>query len=172
MRYDSPFGALILGIYQNKLCLCDWLYRKKRKEIDERIQSALSSEYVEESHDLFAVVSHQLREYFSRDRISFDIPLLFTGTAFQQEVWKALMTIPYGHTISYLELATSLNKKSAIRAIASANGSNSLAIVIPCHRVIGSDGSLTGYAGGLKAKRNLLILEGVKMPSQQLSLFA
>ncbi len=172
MRYDSPYGALILGIYQNKLCLCDWLYRKKRKEIDDRIQSTLKAEYIEESHDLFTIVSHQLKEYFSRNRISFDIPLLFTGTDFQQEVWNTLTTIPYGHTISYLELATSLKKKSAIRAVASANGSNSLAIVIPCHRVIGSDGSMTGYAGGLNAKRNLLIMEGVKMPSQQLSLFA
>ncbi len=170
-RYDSPFGALILGIYNNELCLCDWIYRKKREELDKKIQTSLKAEYVGESHELFAIVSQQLNEYFQGDRKSFDIPLLFTGTPFQQEVWKKLMTIPYGRTLSYQELATSLNKGLAIRAIASANGSNSLAIIIPCHRVIGSDGSLTGYAGGLTAKRNLLLLEGVKMPFQQLSLF-
>ncbi|MDE5827293.1 MAG: methylated-DNA--[protein]-cysteine S-methyltransferase, partial [Duncaniella sp.] len=90
-------------------------------------------------------------------------PLLFVGTEFQKKVWDGLMTIPYGTTLSYLELAGRLDIPSAVRAVANANGANGISIFAPCHRVIGSDHTLTGYAGGLDAKRYLLTLEGVSL---------
>jgi len=102
----------------------------------------------------------QLDEYFNQERQSFDIPLLMVGTDFQKQVWHGLTDIPYGATCSYLELSKNIGNEKAVRAVASANGANAISIMIPCHRIIGSDGSLTGYAGGLDAKRMLLAMEG------------
>ncbi|MEJ1932857.1 methylated-DNA--[protein]-cysteine S-methyltransferase, partial [Nostoc sp. NIES-2111] len=101
----------------------------------------------------------QLAEYFGGWRQSFDLPLRAEGTAFQQEVWAALQEIPYGQTMSYGELAQKLGKEKAVRAVGAANGRNPIAIVVPCHRVIGADGSLTGYGGGMERKKFLLELE-------------
>ncbi len=98
----------------------------------------------------------QLKAYFAGERTVFDLPVFPAGTNFQQRVWDELMRIPYAHTISYLTLARQLGNEKSIRAVANANGQNPLAIIIPCHRVIGSDGSLTGYAGGLHRKQWLL----------------
>lgn len=111
---------------------------------------------------------HQLNEYFEGIRTQFDLQLNPEGTDFQKKVWSQLQTIPYGKTISYLQLSQQLGDVKAIRAVASANGRNPLWIVIPCHRVIGSDGSLTGYAGGLHRKQWLLDHES---PYKQQSLF-
>ena len=102
----------------------------------------------------------QLREYFAGKRREFDLPLAATGTAFQRSVWAALAAIPYGELRSYRDIAQSIAKPKAVRAVGAANGRNPLPIVVPCHRVIGSDGSLTGFAGGLAAKTCLLELEG------------
>jgi len=109
----------------------------------------------------------QLREYFNLQRKEFDFPLEILGTDFQKEVWDELIKIPYGETISYGELANRMGDKNLMRAVAAANGANPIPIVIPCHRVIGADGSLTGYGGGLDVKQKLLELEG----SWALSLF-
>ncbi|MDB5241217.1 MAG: cysteine methyltransferase [Spirosoma sp.] len=103
---------------------------------------------------------HQLAQYFEGTRQTFDFPLTPAGTAFQQRVWLALMTVPYGTTLSYLTLSRQLGDEKAIRAVAAANGRNPLWIVVPCHRIIGSNGSLTGYAGGLWRKQWLLEHEG------------
>ncbi|AUD01056.1 methylated-DNA--[protein]-cysteine S-methyltransferase [Spirosoma pollinicola] len=113
----------------------------------------------------------QLKEYFAGLRQSFDFPLNPVGTVFQQTVWKALLTVPFGTTLSYLTLSRQLGDEKAIRAVAAANGRNPLWIVVPCHRIIGSDGSLTGYAGGLWRKQWLLEHEGALIKSNQLSLF-
>lgn len=102
----------------------------------------------------------QLKEYFSRQRKEFDLPLEFSGTDFQKKVWDQLTKIPYGEVITYGELANRLGDKNLMRAVAAANGANPIPIIIPCHRVIGADGSLTGYGGGLDVKRKLLELEG------------
>ena len=110
----------------------------------------------------------QLQDYFDGQRTHFDLTLNLAGTEFQQKVWKGLCEIPFGKTMSYLELAKQLGDVKAIRAVASANGKNPLWIVVPCHRVIGTDGSLTGYAGGLWRKKWLLEHEN---PSTQQSLF-
>ena len=109
----------------------------------------------------------QLREYFEGQRKEFDLPLEILGTDFQKKVWDELTKIPYGETISYGELANRLGDKNLMRAVAAANGANPIPIIIPCHRVIGADGSLTGYGGGLDVKQKLLELEG----SWSLSLF-
>jgi methylated-DNA-[protein]-cysteine S-methyltransferase len=101
----------------------------------------------------------QLDGYFSGERRSFDVPLLFVGTEFQKRVWNELLTIPYGTTISYGDMAGNIGMSAAVRAVANANGANSLSVFAPCHRVIGSNGSLTGYGGGLAAKKFLLELE-------------
>jgi len=111
---------------------------------------------------------YQLREYFKEERKEFQLKLNPEGTDFQKRVWKALEEIPYGKTVSYLQLSKTLGDPKAIRAVAAANGKNPLWIVIPCHRVLGSDGSLTGYAGGLARKKWLLALES---PAKQQSLF-
>jgi methylated-DNA-[protein]-cysteine S-methyltransferase len=116
-------------------------------------------------HDLNAApraladAAQQLFEYFAGERTTFDLPLRAAGTPFQREVWAKLAEIPYGETISYAELAASVGRPHAFRAVGSANGANPFAIVVPCHRVINSGGGLGGYAGGLDAKRTLLALE-------------
>ena len=157
--YKTPVGELILGSYDNKLCLADWRYRKMRSTIDSRIQKGLNAKYVEESSEVIVEAMKQFDEYFTHERQSFDIPLLMVGTDFQKSVWQGLIKIPYGTTASYLELSQNIGNEKAVRAVASANGANAISIMIPCHRIIGSDGSLTGYAGGLPVKKKLLELE-------------
>ncbi len=165
--YQSPVGELILGDYQNQLCLCDWHYRKMRSEVDNRILKGLQAEFIEEQTPLLTETQKQLDAYFDKKSTAFDLPLLLVGTAFQQTVWKALQQIDYGKTQTYLGLSKQLNNPKAIRAVASANGANAISIIIPCHRIIGSNQELVGYAGGLSAKKKLLALE----QGSQLELF-
>jgi methylated-DNA-[protein]-cysteine S-methyltransferase len=157
--YKSPVGEIILGAYDGKLCLADWRYRKRRKSIDKRLQQGLKAEYIEQDAPVLEEAYQQLSEYFHHQRTSFEIPVLMVGTDFQKQVWHGLMAIPYGATASYLALAKNIGNEKAVRAVATANGANAISIIIPCHRIIGSDGSLVGYAGGLPAKRKLLELE-------------
>ncbi|HIQ27722.1 MAG TPA: methylated-DNA--[protein]-cysteine S-methyltransferase, partial [Sulfurovum sp.] len=157
--YKSPVGELLLGSYDKKLCLADWKYRRMRTTIDKRIQKGLKAEYIEESSEVIEKTIVQMKEYFAGERKDFDISLLMVGTDFQRSVWDGLMQIPYGTTASYLELAKNIGNAKAVRAIASANGANSISIMIPCHRIIGSNGDLVGYAGGLPVKKKLLELE-------------
>ncbi len=107
----------------------------------------------------FAAAAAQLSEYFAGRLTSFDLPVTMTGTSFQRLVWSALQDIPYGTTVSYGELAAAIGRPSAARAVGLANGRNPISIIVPCHRVVGSDGSLTGYGGGLERKRYLIALE-------------
>jgi methylated-DNA-[protein]-cysteine S-methyltransferase len=157
--YKTSYGELVLGSYDEKLCICDWRYRKMRSTIDNRLRKGLQAIFVEEDNEILKTARQQLDEYFNGKRTSFDIPLLMVGTEFQESVWNGLMQIPFGITLSYLELAEKINHKKAVRAVASANGANAISIFIPCHRVIGSDGELVGYAGGLQTKKKLLKLE-------------
>lgn len=110
-------------------------------------------------HPVFATVELQLKEYFARQRREFDVPLHFAGTPFQCRVWTELNTIPYGETITYGQLAEQLGQPTASRAVGLANGKNPISLIVPCHRVVGSTGSLTGYGGGLERKRHLLDFE-------------
>ncbi|CAK7019212.1 MAG: Methylated-DNA--protein-cysteine methyltransferase [Parabacteroides sp.] len=157
--YQSPCGELILGSYKGKLCLCDWQNEERRRLIDERIQKGLQAQYIEKESETITNAITQLDEYFNHRRKAFDIPLLFIGTDFQKSVWNELLNIPYGTTVSYAGLSERLGNPKAIRAVAAANGANAISIIVPCHRVIGSNQKLTGYAGGLPAKKLLLELE-------------
>ena len=110
----------------------------------------------EAATSIFSACERQLREYFSGTRFDFDLPLTFDGTPFQNEVWTALRTVPFGRTISYGDLARMIGRPAAVRAVGAANGANPISIIIPCHRIIGNDGRLTGYGGGLWRKDWLL----------------
>ena len=157
--YQSPVGEMILGSYNDALCIANWRYGNHRERVESRVAKGLKAEYVEESSEVIVETMKQFDEYFTNDRKTFDVPLLMVGTDFQKSVWQGLIEIPYGTTASYLELSKNIGNEKAVRAVASANGANAISIMIPCHRIIGSDGALTGYAGGLPAKKKLLELE-------------
>lgn len=158
--YESPCGILMLGSFGDKLCLCDWQVEKHRNHVDRRLKRILNAEFAKGTSEVIEKAMKQLDEFFTGKRREFDVPLLFVGTDFQKTVWNELLKIPYGQTISYGEMARRIGMPKAVRAVANANGANSMSIFAPCHRVIGSDHSLTGYGGGLAAKRKLLELEG------------
>jgi methylated-DNA-[protein]-cysteine S-methyltransferase len=115
------------------------------------------------ANGLLRTAEEQLREYFDGSRRTFDLPLDLRGTPFRLAVWQALLEIPFGRTVSYGDIARQIGKPTAVRAVGAANGANPIGLVVPCHRVVGSDGALTGYAGGLAAKRTLLSHEGVRL---------
>ncbi len=160
-QYESPCGVLTLGSSGDRLCLCDWQVEKHRGHVDRRLQRILDAVFEEGTSDVIERAAAQLDEYFAGRCRVFDVPLLFVGTDFQKVVWNELLRIPFGQTISYGEMARRIGMPKAVRAVANANGANAISIFAPCHRVIGSDRSLTGYGGGLDAKRKLLELEGV-----------
>lgn len=157
--YPSPAGELILGSYGDQLCLCDWAKESRRKTIDHRLSKALKAEIREGHSKVIDKTITELDAYFAGKSSSFDIPVLFVGTDFQKSVWNALLDIPYGETISYGSLAQRLGHPKAVRAVANANGANAISIIVPCHRVIGSNHQLVGYGGGLEAKKILLDIE-------------
>lgn len=134
-------------------------------EADENAVTAIrfSAGGAQDASPLLDAAEAQLREYFAGARRTFDLPLAPHGTAFQQRVWAALRAIPYGETRTYGELAAAIGNPSASRAVGMANHRNPIPIIIPCHRVIGANGTLTGYAGGLEIKRRLLALEGINI---------
>jgi methylated-DNA-[protein]-cysteine S-methyltransferase len=155
-RMESPVGKLLLAGDEQGL-------RQVSFESSKRA-AAVQTDWREDKA-LFAEVIRQLRAYFGGELKTFDVPLAPEGTEFQLLVWNSLRTIPYGETISYAQLAQDIGNPKAVRAVGLANGCNPIPIIIPCHRVIGSDGSLTGFGGGLPNKKKLLALE-----SRQLSL--
>ncbi len=159
-RYESPCGTLLLGGFGDRLCLCDWTNGWHREATENRLKKMLRADFVELPSETTDAARQQLDEYFRRERTTFDLQLLFVGTEFQKRVWEELLRIPYGTTLSYGEMAQNLGIPKAVRAVANANGANPISIIVPCHRVIGSNGTLTGYGGGLEAKRYLLELEG------------
>lgn len=146
---DSPIGELLLvgdGEALHSLSMQDG----RRKRIDPAWKRA---------DEPFAAVTAQLAEYFAGERREFDVPLVLDGPPFQRQAWQALREIPYGETVSYGEQARRIGQPDAARAVGAANGQNPIAVIVPCHRVIGADGSLTGFGGGLSRKRLLLDLE-------------
>jgi len=138
------------------ICVFDFTHRKMMSSILSRIQIALNTSVVEGEHRHFRILEYQIEEYFAGIRKGFDLPLHMIGTPFQLRVWKGLQQIPYAETRSYKKQSVLLGDEKAIRAVARANGENGLAIIIPCHRVIGENGSLVGYGGGLPRKQWLL----------------
>ncbi|MBS0398390.1 MAG: methylated-DNA--[protein]-cysteine S-methyltransferase [Proteobacteria bacterium] len=152
---DTPVGSLTLVAGDAGLAAVLW-------ENDDPDRVPLGRLLRNAGHPVIEAASAQLREYFNGRRRSFDLPLDPAGTPFQKQVWHALRTIPYGQTRSYAQIARQIGRPSAARAVGAANGRNPLSIIVPCHRVIGSSGKLTGFAGGLKVKAQLLTLEGGK----------
>lgn len=148
----TPVGNLKLVASAKGLVAVLW-----ENDSSERVR--LESSTPEENHLVLVEATKQLQQYFLGKRKSFSIPLDPQGTSFQRKVWSALLTIPYGETRSYSELARQIEKPKASRAVGAANGKNPLLIVIPCHRVIGASGKLVGFAGGLSAKEKLLAIE-------------
>jgi methylated-DNA-[protein]-cysteine S-methyltransferase len=153
---DSPIGPLRVAANDDGLCFIG--FPQPRRAF------ALPPAWREGRHRLIELARSQLDEYFAGERQAFDLPLAPRGTPFQQRVWQALAQIPFGQTRSYAQLAGAIGQPTAMRAVGAANGRNPLPIVVPCHRVIGADGSLTGFGGGLPAKQFLLRLEGVLPP--------
>ena len=146
-RISSPVGSLLLAVSERGLVALQFSGRR------------IPAGWVE-SEEKIAPFARQLEEYFAGRRRQFNLPLDLRGTDFQKRCWRALLKIPYGETRSYADIARAIGNPAAVRAVGLANGQNPIAIIVPCHRVIGSDGSLTGYGGGLENKRRLLELEG------------
>jgi methylated-DNA-[protein]-cysteine S-methyltransferase len=152
-RCESPLGPMILAATDRGLA---GVWFERQRHLPDCSAWPLAPE-----HPVLRQAAAQLREYFAGERVSFELPLdLHGGTPFQQSVWRALLAIPRGTTVSYRAVSERAGCPSATRAVGAAIGRNPLSIVVPCHRVVGSDGSLTGYAGGLDRKRALLSLEG------------
>ncbi len=158
--YSSPVGDIDLASIKGKLCLCNWSGKKNKDSVERRLKKHLDiQQTITANTTVIDQTITQLNAYFEGELTTFDIPLILAGSPFQQRVWQQLVTIPYGQTLSYAELAHQLGQPKAVRAVANANAANALSILIPCHRVIGSNGKLTGYAGGLTAKQHLIQLE-------------
>jgi len=149
-RFESPVGSLLLAGSKAGLALVSFSGGKRARNVD--------SEWYEDN-SVFTEVVDQLKSYFAGERKAFDLPLVLEGTEFQKKVWTSLVAIPYGETVSYKTLAERVGSPKAVRAVGAANGANPIPIIIPCHRVIGNDGSLTGFGGGLPLKKKLLELE-------------
>ena len=152
---DSPVGRLYLAATDEGLTHI--LFVAKMDREPEAVPGA------GEAARIVRETERQLGDYFAGRRREFDVPLAPAGTEFQQAAWKALAEVPYGITISYAELARRMDRPRAVRAVGAANGANPIPIILPCHRIIGADGTLTGYGGGLDTKKRLLSLEGVEL---------
>ena len=148
-QLDSPIGVLTLVASDAGLRKVLW---------DDRVDEAGDAMF-DDRHPVLEAATAQLREYFAGDRKHFDLPLDLIGTDFQKDAWLALASVPYGETTSYGEQAERIGRKGAFRAVGAANGKNPVPIVLPCHRIIGANGALTGFAGGLGIKQQLLALE-------------
>ncbi|HET9497467.1 MAG TPA: methylated-DNA--[protein]-cysteine S-methyltransferase [Candidatus Limnocylindria bacterium] len=158
-RIDTPLGTMVAAAVDDGLAVLDFADRRAARTALRNAARRLNAYPTIGRHPHLETLRAQLDEYFAGSRTTFDLPLAPRGTAFEESVWSWLRTIPSGQTRTYAEGATAVGRPQAVRAIGRANGANPLAIVVPCHRVIGSDGDLTGYGGGVWRKRALLELE-------------
>ena len=159
IRVATPLGAMLAGATEDSVCLLEFADRRILELQLRRVQKQFDAFFIPSSNPKLEHLTRELDGYFNGSLSQFTVPLAAPGTTFQQTVWNYLRTIPYGRTVSYRDVATALGMPKSVRAVARANGDNRLAIVIPCHRVIGNDGELTGYGGGLWRKRRLLDIE-------------
>ncbi|GGY26743.1 methylated-DNA--[protein]-cysteine S-methyltransferase [Paludibacterium paludis] len=159
VRFDSPLGALTACATQEGVCLVEFDERERFAAVFTSLRRWLDGPVVEADHPHLRQARAELAEYFAGERQVFETPLHLPGTAFERAVWQALLTIPHGETATYGALAARLGEPAAGRAVGAANGRNRVAILVPCHRMLGKDGSLTGYGGGLERKRWLLAHE-------------
>jgi AraC family transcriptional regulator of adaptative response/methylated-DNA-[protein]-cysteine methyltransferase len=169
----TPIGEMLAGATDEGICLFDFSQRRMMTSIMNRIITALNAATCEGDHPHFATLENQMKDYFEGSRTTFNLPLHLLGTPFQVSVWNGLQQIEYGYTRSYKSQSIFLGNEKAIRAVARANGENGIAIIVPCHRVIGENGDLTGYGGGIWRKKWLLEHEAKHSGrSGQLTLFA
>jgi AraC family transcriptional regulator of adaptative response/methylated-DNA-[protein]-cysteine methyltransferase len=153
---ETPIGNMVAGSTEDGICLLEFTDRRMLNTEYKIISKYLKDEICEGHTAHIESITKELREYFEGRRKSFTIPLVFTGTGFQKSVWNELLRIPFGSTRSYSKQAESVGDISSVRAVANANGMNKISIVVPCHRVIGENGHLTGYGGGLWRKKWLI----------------
>jgi len=158
-RVTTPLGPMVLGATEEALCLAEFTDRPMLLRQMERVRDRMDAVLVTGRNETLERAGRQLGEYFARRLRRFELPLAPVGTPFQRAVWEELLRIPYGEVRSYGDVARALGRPGAVRAVGKANGGNALAVVIPCHRVVGSDGQLVGYGGGLWRKRRLLEME-------------
>ncbi|MGI9255476.1 MAG: methylated-DNA--[protein]-cysteine S-methyltransferase [Salinispira sp.] len=158
-RLSTPLGEMYAGASDEGLCLLEFIERRMLKTECTDLRKRLKAEFVDADNVHIQQVREELDEYFDGRRKIFTVPLHTPGTNFQQQVWEALKLVAYGSTMSYSALAEVMGNVRSVRAAANAVGQNRIGIIIPCHRIIGKDGSLTGYGGGLHRKRALLDLE-------------
>ena len=157
--YPTPLGDMLAVFSDGGLCLLEFVGQKRLDRELRQVRAARGGPIEDGENPLTARLGQQLKEYFAGQRRDFDVPIDLVGTPFQQSVWRALLAIPYGKTWSYAREARHIGRPTAVRAVANANGSNKISVVIPCHRVIGSNGQLTGYGGGLPRKEWWLDME-------------
>ncbi|MFN8241305.1 MAG: methylated-DNA--[protein]-cysteine S-methyltransferase [Bacteroidales bacterium] len=157
--FDSPLGKLTAASVDDKICMLEFSDSNRVAGTLEELSALTGYTPSESTGGILTDLSFQLDEYFSGKRKVFDLPVKFFGSDFRIRVWNELLRIPYGETRTYLQQTLLLGDSKAIRAVASANGANRIAILVPCHRVMGANGKLTGYAGGIWRKRWLLELE-------------
>jgi AraC family transcriptional regulator of adaptative response/methylated-DNA-[protein]-cysteine methyltransferase len=158
-RILTPLGPMVAAATEDALCLLEFADRRMLPTQIGRLTRYVPGVLTPGDNGVLRTVTGQLEEYFEGSRRTFDVPLRTPGTAFQERVWEELRKIPPGETVSYGVLARRIGRPSAVRAVGKANGDNRVAILIPCHRVVGADGNLTGYGGGLWRKRRLLEIE-------------
>jgi AraC family transcriptional regulator of adaptative response/methylated-DNA-[protein]-cysteine methyltransferase len=158
-RVSTPLGSMIMGVHDSGLCLLEFAERRMLDTQLKRLRQRMGRVFLPGDHPLMQQVKSELDAYFAGSLREFTLPLQAPGTVFQESVWGALREIPYGEIRSYGDIATEIGQASAVRAVGRANGDNRIAIIIPCHRVVGSDGELTGYGGGLGRKEYLLAME-------------
>ncbi|MBE0431260.1 MAG: methylated-DNA--[protein]-cysteine S-methyltransferase [Dehalococcoidia bacterium] len=158
-HHDTGIGELVLGSFGGRLCLLGFGGGDMRQVVDARIGKRLDADFVERDDEILQETRRQLDEYLIGVRKEFDIPLLLVGTDFQRSVWNALLQVPYGGTASYLQIARAIGREKAVRAVGNACGANPIAVIVPCHRIVGSGGRLGGYGGGLPLKERLLRME-------------
>lgn len=160
----TPLGEMLAVEYDGKLCVLEYTDCRPLEKILSECRNYFKADSRHENSAILSETESQLRAYFAGNLRAFRLPLILIGTPFQSQVWNELCRISYGVTVSYGQLAQKLGKPSAVRAVGRANGQNHIAIVVPCHRVIGANGDLTGYGGELWRKKSLLELEGAIIP--------
>jgi O-6-methylguanine DNA methyltransferase len=159
IRMDSIVGPLLLGVHGDAMCFLEFLDAERREQQLARLSQTFDADIRPGEHAVLAAARQQMTEYFAGTRRQFELPLRQPGTPFQSRVWQALTEIPYGSTCSYSDIARKIGQPQAMRAVGAANGRNHIPIIVPCHRVVNSDGSLGGFSSGLWRKQKLLELE-------------
>lgn len=159
---ETPVGPMLACSVNEGICSLEFCDSPGLDQTKKNLSAEFGEEIVDKGNEVIDLLEEQLKEYFEGKRKSFSVPLFLVGSVFQKKVWNQLLSVEFGKTITYKEQAKAFGDLKAIRAIAGANGANKIPIVIPCHRVVGSGGSLTGYSGGLWRKKFLLDLESAQ----------